>query len=154
TVPGAFAPVEIDGRLLVDGGLSENLPVEVVRSMGADVVIAVDVGTPLAPGESIQSFLAVTNQAFTFLTRPNAERSARLANVVLRPDLEGVSSGGFAQALDAIPKGEAAVESARSALEPLAMDEESWAARRRPLEARESSLGPLAFVRVEGNERV
>ena len=47
SVPGMFAPVEIDGRILGDGGLVNNLPVDVVRAMGADIVIAVNIGTPL-----------------------------------------------------------------------------------------------------------
>ena len=51
SVPAAFAPVEIDGRLLVDGGLVDNLPVDVVRGMGADIVITVNIGTPLLPRE-------------------------------------------------------------------------------------------------------
>jgi NTE family protein len=46
SIPGAFSPVEIDGRILVDGGLVRNLPVDVVREMGADVVIAVDLTPP------------------------------------------------------------------------------------------------------------
>ena len=54
SVPAAFAPVEIGGRLLVDGGLVDNLPVDVVRRMGADIVIAVNIGTPLA-GRTITS---------------------------------------------------------------------------------------------------
>ncbi len=54
-MPGAFEPVEIDGRLLVDGGILRNVPVDVVREMGADVVIAVDVSFPLAPPESLRS---------------------------------------------------------------------------------------------------
>src|SRR5690606_17137939 len=48
SLPGIFQPVEIDGHVLIDGGLANQVPVEVVRAMGADIVIAVDVGTPLA----------------------------------------------------------------------------------------------------------
>src|SRR6185295_11262640 len=101
TVPGAFLPVEIDGRLLVDGGMANNLPVEVVKAMGADVVIAVDVGTPLMSREAIQSFV--------FLTTRNSSASAKLADVVVRPDLTDISSSDFGAAATAIPRGEAAV---------------------------------------------
>ena len=51
SVPGMFSPAEIDGRILGDGGLVNNLPVDVVRAMGADVVIAVNIGTPLMSRE-------------------------------------------------------------------------------------------------------
>ena len=53
-VPGAFAPAQIDGRVLVDGGITNNLPVSVVRDMGADIVIAVDISTPLASPDEVR----------------------------------------------------------------------------------------------------
>ena len=153
-VPGVFAPVEIEGRLLVDGGMADNLPVEVVRSMGADIVVAVDVGTPLASRDEIRSFVGVTSQAFTFLTRQNSERSARLADLVIRPELGGVTSGDFASAVEAIPRGEEAAEALRSSLDRLAMDETSWSAWSARQEGPGPLGSPLSFVRVEGNQRV
>lgn len=154
TVPGVFMPVEMDGRILVDGGMADNLPVEVVRAMGADVVIAVDVGTPLATRDAIRSFVGVTNQAFTFLTRLNSERSAKLADLVLQPRLEEISSGEFTAVAEAIELGEAAAEAQRSALLGYAADAasfEAWSAGRgRTLEP----LPPIASIQVEGNERV
>src|SRR4029453_9488364 len=83
TIPGVFTPVEIDGKVLVDGGMADNLPVEVVRAMGADIVIAVSVGTPLAKGDMLGSWVGVPGQAFGFLTVRNAERSAQLADLVI-----------------------------------------------------------------------
>ncbi|HKQ61237.1 MAG TPA: patatin-like phospholipase family protein [Candidatus Polarisedimenticolaceae bacterium] len=154
TVPAVFAPVEIDGRLLVDGGMADNLPVEVVRAMGADIVIAIDVGTPLASREAIQSFLGVTGQAFTFLTRLNSERSAALADIVIRPDLAGIASGDFARVPEAIPRGEAAAEAQRAALERLAVDEPAFAAWSAHRVTSAPPPVPLEFVRVEGNQRV
>ena len=61
-VPGVFSPVEIGGRLLVDGGLVNNLPVDQGRAMGADVVIAVDVGDPLRTRKRLVSLADVTRQ--------------------------------------------------------------------------------------------
>src|SRR5262245_22665433 len=61
-VPGVFAPVDIDGRLLIDGGVSDNLPVGVVRGLGADVVIAVDVGALLAKRDKLKSSMSVLSQ--------------------------------------------------------------------------------------------
>jgi len=154
TIPGIFAPVEIDGRLLVDGGMSDNLPVEVVREMGADIVIAVDVGTPLASPKAIRSYLGVTSQAFNFLTRLNSVRSSTLADLVIRPDLEGIGSADFKKVPDAIGLGEAAANAVEDKLAPLAVDDaawKSWSDQRAPLA---QPQGPLTFVRVEGNQRV
>ncbi len=88
-VPGVFSPMEIDGKVLVDGGIADNLPVDVVRAMGADVVIAVDVGSPLLKREQLQSLLAVTGQVLTILTRQNVQRQIRGADVVLTPPVSG-----------------------------------------------------------------
>jgi NTE family protein len=154
TVPAVFAPVEIDGRLLVDGGMSDNLPVEVVRAMGADIVIAVDVGTPLSSREGIDSFLGVTNQAFTFLTRLNSERSAALADLVIRPALEGVSSGQFDAIPETIGLGEAAAEAQRASLEPLSAGEADWNARLAARVLPPAEVGPFSVFEVTGNKRV
>jgi NTE family protein len=154
TVPGVFAPVEIDGRMLVDGGMANNLPVEVVRAMGADFVIAVDVGTPLSTRESIQSFVGVTSQAFTFLTTRNSTRSASLADLVIRPSLSGIGSGDFARTAEAIPIGVAAAEASRAALERIALSPEEWAAWRARTAQPPLPGSRIASVRVEGNQRV
>ena len=67
SAPGVFAPVEVDGRLLVDGGIVENLPVDVVKAMGVDIVIAVDVGFRPVARKELTSALAVSNQAVTIM---------------------------------------------------------------------------------------
>jgi len=71
SIPGVFSPMEMDGHLLVDGGITDNIPVDVARGMGADIVIAVDVGSPLLKREQLGSMVAVTNQVLTILTRRN-----------------------------------------------------------------------------------
>jgi NTE family protein len=75
SVPGVFAPLEVDGRLLGDGGLVNNLPVDVARALGTDVVIAVNIGTPLAGRESLGSVLGVSAQMINILTEQNVQRS-------------------------------------------------------------------------------
>ena len=108
SVPGAFAPVEIDGRKLVDGGMSNNLPISVVREMGADVVIAVDISSPLLKEEQLTSVVRVAEQLTGFLTRRNMEEqiaSLRPGDILLVPDLEGVSSADFEKADEISSKG-------------------------------------------------
>ena len=62
SVPAAIDPAEVGGKILVDGGLTNNLPVDVARAMGADIVIAVNLGTPLMKREELSSILGVTGQ--------------------------------------------------------------------------------------------
>ena len=68
TVPGALTPTEIDERLLVDGGLSNNLPITLVREMGADIVIAVDISATLLARQDLQNSVSVLRQITAFLT--------------------------------------------------------------------------------------
>ena len=89
-IPGAFLPVEIDGKLLVDGGMVNQVPADVVRAMGADIVIAVDVGTPLSKIDSTTSLLTVADQVIGFLTVGNTEDTVaalRKQDILIRPEL-------------------------------------------------------------------
>ena len=93
SVPGAFTPVEIDGRRLLDGGLVANLPIDVARQMEAEVVIAVDISTPLATSDQIRTLLNVAGQMNGFQTRKNVlEQIATLGpqDILIVPELEGI----------------------------------------------------------------
>src|SRR6187402_2277148 len=105
SVPGAFAPTEVEGRLLADGGLSRNLPVEVAREMGADVIIAVNVGTPLSPRASLDNAFGVAQQMINILTEQNVGISLaalRPGDVLISPDLRGVTFVVFERSRDLI----------------------------------------------------
>jgi NTE family protein len=110
SVPGVFAGVLIDDRLLVDGGISNNLPVSVVREMGADIVIAVDISTPLMSQEEIDSALKVAEQLTGLLTRSNTERqlgSLTTRDILIVPPLgKQVTSADFNKAPLAVEIGE------------------------------------------------
>ena len=110
-VPVVFAPVSIDGRLLVDGGVANNLPVNVARDLGATQVIAVDASMPRLRADQLTSFVSVVDQITTLLTRANADRQlARLGpnDFLVSPDLDGIGSLDLARAGDAIGAGRAA----------------------------------------------
>lgn len=122
-IPGVYQPVERDGRLLVDGGIADNLPVQVVRKMCADIVIAVDVGTPLLNRNEIDSVVDVVDQLSTLLTRRNSDASIatlRSADVLIRPDLSGIAAGDFGQITEALQRGEHAAAGAQTALAAVA----------------------------------
>ena len=67
SVPGAFAPVRVGDRLLVDGGMVDNVPVDVVRGMGAQRLVVVDVGSPLYPEASLNNPLVIMDQMISAL---------------------------------------------------------------------------------------
>jgi NTE family protein len=111
SVPGAFVPVRLEGRLLVDGGMANNLPISVVRAMGADVVIAVDISSPLLSEEQLTSVLSVTYQLTNFLTRRTTERQLESMgpdDVLIVPELGDFSAADFDRAEEIIHLGEEA----------------------------------------------
>lgn len=129
SVPGALAPEEIDGLLLVDGGITRNLPVDVVRNMGADIIIAVDIGTELLPKESLDSTFAVMNQMSSFLTNSNAIMQRELLSqedILIKPDIEGLSTTDWSITAQAIIRGEAAANRQSPQLVALSLDDESY----------------------------
>ena len=75
SVPGVFSPLGLDGRILGDGGLVNNLPVSVARELGAEVIIAVNIGTPLAGRETLYSLVGITTQMVHILTEQNVKAS-------------------------------------------------------------------------------
>ena len=90
SIPGAFAPSQYKGELLVDGGLVDNLPVALAREMGADVVIAVNVGTPLSDKEKLTNVVGVMAQMVNLLTEQNVRKSlSELSpgDILITPDL-------------------------------------------------------------------
>jgi len=132
-VPGYLSPVELDGRLLIDGGVARNLPVDVVREMGAGVVVAVDISMPLAKRGELDGFLKVLGQASNFMTRQNVERqiaTLRGRDVLVTPDVEGIGTFDYPLFGEAIRRGEAAARAAAASLAALSVSPEEYAAWR------------------------
>jgi len=117
SIPGVFAPVILNDRMLVDGGMANNLPISVVRDMGADIVIAVDISSPLLTRQQLDSVLTVTEQLTNFLTRKNTEQQlATLGprDVLLVPWLGDYSTTDFLHALSLVDEGYQAVMISRA----------------------------------------
>ncbi len=83
SIPSALAPKEVDGRLLVDGGVVRNLPVEEAFEMGADIVIAVNVSAPLKEKEELTNIFVILDQTVSFGIKASVEKSASLADLAL-----------------------------------------------------------------------
>ncbi len=129
SAPGVFAPVEVDGRLLVDGGIVENLPVDVVKSMGVDIVIAVDVGFRPVARKELNSALAVSNQAVTIMMMRETGRQRSLLagnDLLITPDLEELQSTDFTASARLIGLGLAAMRANAGRLARLSLDEDAW----------------------------
>ncbi len=106
SIPSVFAPMEIDGQIYVDGGLTRNLPVQDAIDMGANFVIAVDVGSKLHDREKLTSLTAIMNQTIHFRILDNTDIQRRLADhLVDVTDVYEYSSSDFDQAFDILEAG-------------------------------------------------
>ena len=111
-IPFVFQPVELNGRLLVDGGLANNLPVDVVRKMGVDIVIAVDASSRPGPRDKLTNLFSVMSQTITLTVQPESRRQAALADLVITPDTREYSFADFPRMDEIIASGEAAARAA------------------------------------------
>ncbi len=129
-VPAVFAPVEIDGRKLVDGGVVANLPVGVALDLGAERIIAVDISTPLSDDE-LQSLFDVLDQANSLLTVLNRRQDVgrlRPGDVFLVPELGDLKFSDFDRVAEGIEAGAAAARGITDRLRPFAVDDAAWSA--------------------------
>ncbi|MDE3740072.1 patatin-like phospholipase family protein [Pseudomonas resinovorans] len=122
SIPAVFAPVEVNGRLLVDGGMVDNIPVDVAREMGVDRVIVVDIGTPLRSRKELATVVDVLNQSVTLMTRTNSEAqlaTLKPSDVLVQPSLAGYGATDFGRARDMIDAGYRATQILASRLAEL-----------------------------------
>ncbi|MCJ8301192.1 patatin-like phospholipase family protein [Shewanella sp.] len=131
TVPGALQPVEYEGKLLIDGGIGNNMPVDVVKAMGADIIIAVDIGSSLVKKEELTSTIAVLNQLSTMLTNASTERQKLLLtqdDILIRPDVGEMSTTDFTIMPEAFSLGQQAALEHLITLRGLSVSDESYRA--------------------------
>ncbi len=154
SVPGAVAPVQLGEQLLVDGGLTRNLPVDVARSLCADVVIAVNLGTSLLKRDQISSGFSVAAQMLNILTEQNVQTSLaelRPQDVLIQPELGNFSAADFDGMPSTIPIGEAA---ARKVAEPAdALQRARGSVRRAPRAAAAAGGGRQGHGRRDPHRR-
>lgn len=149
-MPGLFAPAEFDGTALVDGGIVDNLPTDVARSMGAEVLIAVNISSPLRPLDALSSPANVMQQMLGILIHQNVGRQrAQLTrdDVLIEPTLE-LGFSDFAHASAAIEAGAAAARAALPCLRQFALPPEQYAIYRAVHVARTPAAVRLAHVDV------
>jgi NTE family protein len=158
SVPGAIEPVRLEGRLLVDGGLTDNLPVDVARSMGAEIVIAVNLGTPLLKAEALTTILSVTDQMVNILTEQNVQASLaslKPTDILVLPQLGDFSAADFDHLPDTVPLGAAAARAVADRLAALAVPEAEYEAWRRKRHAGPpAEHAPVDEIRFNALEHV
>jgi NTE family protein len=156
-VPGVFDPVRRGEALLVDGGLVRNLPIDIARDMGADVVIAVDVGTKLATKEEMTSALAIIYQMSGLLTVGNTERQIETLaedDVLISPAIgDLVSSADFNKLDEAIPLGYDATVKVQDQLEKYSLSEAEYRAWRQRIDGCVEGPPQVHFVRLNNQSR-
>lgn len=126
SIPGVFRPVERDGRVLVDGGLLDNIPTDVIKELKPDVVIAVDVGTPLGDIKTITTVAGILSQSVSVMLVQADRRNLRLADIIIAPDLGDHSFLDFSEIDSLIEIGYRAAEQRAPVLEKFSVDAAAW----------------------------
>jgi NTE family protein len=151
SLPGIFSPVREGERVYVDGGIVGNLPTDVVREMGADVVIGVHLETAPANADSIRSLFQVLGRSIDVVIRDNEIRGLAGADLVIKVEVQNFSSMAYEKYPGIIAKGLEAAQQKSTVLAPYALDDADWAAYLENRNARKAHDFPAPeFVRVEG----
>jgi len=157
SIPGVYAPVERDGRLLVDGGVANNLPVSVARSLGTEVVIAVDITDPLMPAEDLRQAFSVVGQLTTLMTWRNTEQqlaSLTENDILIRPDLQGYTSADFFDGPVLFELGGTAARNQAVALNRLSVPDPQWSDYVSRRGSARLAPGLVARIEVERSQRL
>ncbi|WP_265532381.1 patatin-like phospholipase family protein [Pseudomonas saponiphila] len=156
SIPAVFAPVELDGRLLVDGGMTDNIPLDVARDMGVDIAIVVDIGTPLRSRKQLNTVVDVLNQSITLMTRRNSEEQLATLHkddVLIQPSLSSFGVTDFGRAQEVIDAGYRAtriLDARLARLHPAEPQDAQLTAARQP-----SQRTPIiSAIKVENDSKV
>ena len=156
SIPAVFAPVELDGRLLVDGGMTDNTPLDVAREMGVDVAIVVDIGTPLRNRKQLATVVDVLNQSITLMTRRNSEEqlaALKPGDVLIQPALAAFGVTDFGKAQEMIDAGYRATRILDARLAQL-KPHESQDAELNAARAPGQRTPIITAIKVENNSKV
>ncbi len=156
SVPGAITPVTMDGRLLVDGMIANNLPIDQARKLCGDVVIAVNIGTPPLKRDEITSALSVVSQMMAFLGKQTVDdqlKSMGPNDVLIAPDLGDITVAKYDRAKDAIRIGEEATRKMAASLSRYSVSPEQYAAIRATQVRSPVAIAAVDEIRFEGLKR-
>ena len=162
SIPGALKPVEIDNKLLADGGIVNNLPIDIALKMGADVIIAVDISDKLKPKSELNSAFGLVDQLTTFVTRSGTERQLSLLrpqDLLLTPEVSSYSVSDFSRMLEIVGRGESAANGMAKQLSTLSVSPEVYDEyQRNKLDRRAQLSGQPAYyldkIVIHNNSRL
>ncbi len=146
-VPGGFEPITINGRVLVDGGISQNLPVETMRKLfHPDYIIVVDISTPFDKTKAFDSYEEVMSQQLDILTRKNVEdtiKSLRPNEILIEPKLDGYSFLDADKYPQIIQKGYEAARQAQSRIVFLSIGEQEYETYKKRHKTKPKTTSPI-----------
>ena len=155
-VPGVFTASKIEGHILVDGGIVDNLPVDVVKKMGADIVIAVDVGSDAdrVNPEDLKSLGGILGRTYAIAQRPGQIAAFKRADIGIQPVLKGFTASQFARVSEFVPKGELAAHAKLAELAKLAISPADYAKFLTKQRRANPDAIRVGAVTITGNQRV
>ena len=151
SIPGAFTPVHDGQRVYVDGGLVDNLPTQVVRQMGADIVIAVHLETQPMAAQDIQSLLSVLEQSVRAVISESEVRGLANADAVVSVNLGHFGMRDFTKNQPIMQTGYEAAQNKSKLLERFALNDTEWQEYVRDRDSRKQTATPVPeFIQVQG----
>ncbi|MCW5961142.1 MAG: patatin-like phospholipase family protein [Pyrinomonadaceae bacterium] len=145
-IPAIFAPVEVNGKILADGGILNNIPTDVAKAMGADIILVVNIETQIGDRSALLDLIGVLGQTLTVATIENSRRSLRQADIIIAPDLGTYSTGSFGSGSEIVKLGYEGAKTKASILKSLSMTEEEW---KEHLAARRARVAPVRDLTPE-----
>jgi NTE family protein len=151
SIPGVFAPIPMKGAVLADGGLLDNLPTDVVKEMGADIVIGVHLSTGTVTPQNLTSMFQVAGGSMDVMIDANVLHGMELADIVLTINVQGFSTLGFERSREIIPKGYEAAQAKANVLKAFSLSDEDWSQYLAQRDSRRITTVPVPqFVEVKG----
>ena len=154
SIPAVFAPVEINGKLLVDGGMVDNIPVDVAREMGVDLVIVVDIGTPLRGRKELNTVFDILNQSITLMTRSNSEvqlATLKPDDILIKPSLASIGATDFGRSEEIINAGYRATQILENRLASLRQPADAQLSIARSAEER---TPVITAIKIENDSKI
>ena len=151
TFPSLFEPAEIDGQILIDGGVVNNYPIEQVRAMGADIIIGVDVQHDLATRESLSSATEILLQINNYRTVNDMKKKSKTTDVYIRPDIDQFSVIAFDKGKQIIISGEEAAQKKLDDLRQIAQSQNEPPKARKGINVVDSLT--VNRMIIEGNDQ-
>lgn len=151
TFPSLFEPSEIDGDILIDGGVVNNYPIDRVKAMGADIIIGVDVQHDLATRESLSSATEILLQINNYRTVNDMKKKSEETDIYIRPAIDEFSVIDFGRSKEIVESGEAAAKEKITELRAIASVQKNTPKRRKRIQLMDSLT--INRMIIQGNDR-